>query len=79
MTRAWPVPLIVAAVVFTFVMATTPPGFRAITDIMFGSPRGINADAAAYALGAAASLALLALLVAALLLGLVEIAMRRRR
>ena len=71
-------PLAIAAAVFAFVLATTPPGFRAVTDIMFGSPRGINADAAAYALGAAASLAFIALLVVALIVFLVEIAMRRR-
>jgi hypothetical protein len=72
------VPLAIAAAVFAFVLATTPPGFRAVTDSLFGSPRGINADAAAYALGAAASLAFIALLAAALLVFLVEIAMRRR-
>jgi len=78
LNRTWPVPLAIAAAVFAFVLATTPPGFRAVTDIMFGSPRGINADAAAYALGAAASLAFIALLVVALIVFLVEIAMRRR-
>ena len=79
MRRTWPIPLLASAAVFTFVLVTTPPGFRAVTDVLFGSPRGINADAAAYALGAAASLALLALLAVTLLVGLVEIAMRRWR
>ncbi len=77
MSRTWPIPLLAAAAVFTFVLLTTPPGFGAIPDVLFSSPRGLNADAAAYALGAAASLALLALLGSALIIFIVEIAMRR--
>ncbi len=76
---AWAVPLLGAALVFVFVMLTTPPGFSSVPDVLFGAPRGVNADAAAYALGAAASLALLALTALALVAGLVEIALRRRR
>ena len=52
-----------SAAVFGGVLLTTPPGFRALTDAASGAARGPNADAAAYALGAAASLALVALLV----------------
>ena len=59
----WLVPLVGALAVFCGVLLITPPGFRTITDVLFGSPRGPNADAAAFALGAAASLALVALLV----------------
>lgn len=79
MNRAWPIPLLAGAAVFSYVLLTTPPGFRALADVLFGSPRGINADAAAYALGAAASLALLALAATALVVLLVEVAMRRWR
>ena len=79
MSRAWPVPLVAALAVFTFVLLTTPPGFRAVTDVLFGSPRGVIADAAAYALGAAASLAVLVLVGFTLIIVLVEFAMHRRR
>jgi hypothetical protein len=58
----WLIPLVGALAVFCGVLLVTPPGFRTITDVLFGSPRGPNADAAAYALGAASSLALVALL-----------------
>jgi hypothetical protein len=58
----WLVPLVGAAGVFAAVLAVTPPGFAAIGDVLFSSVRGPNAEGAAYALGAAASLALLALL-----------------
>ena len=79
MRRAWPIPLVGAALVFAFVLFTTPPGFRAIPDVLLSSPRGVNADAAAYALGAASSLALVVLLGLAAITSLVEIAMRRLR
>jgi hypothetical protein len=61
----WLLPLLIAAVVFAAVLLTTPPGFAALTDVLFGQPRGPNAEAAAYALGAAGSLALIGLLVSA--------------
>jgi hypothetical protein len=54
----WLVPLVGSLAVFSGVLLTTPPGFGAITDTIFGQPRGANAEAAAYAIGAAASLAL---------------------
>ena len=79
LSRTWPIPLLGAAATFSYVLLTTPPGFRALSDILFGSPRGVNADAAAYAVGAASSLALVVLLGLALMVALVEIAMRRRR
>jgi len=73
----WVVPLVGALLVFTGVLLTTPPGFRAITDVVFGSPRGATADAAAYALGAAASLGLLTLVLAAALAVVIDLARRR--
>jgi hypothetical protein len=51
---SWLVPLTGAALVFAFVLATTPPGFTSIGTVIFSS----GADPAAYAAGAAASLAL---------------------
>jgi hypothetical protein len=60
---SWIVPLVGAAGVFSLVLLTTPPGFGTIVEVLFGSPRGGSQDAAAYALGAAASLALVTLVV----------------
>jgi hypothetical protein len=78
-TWSWAVPIAGAAAVFAAVLLTTPPGFRAISDIVLGTPRGPSADAAAYALGAAGSLALLTLLGLGLVLGAVDLAVRRAR
>jgi hypothetical protein len=58
-----------AVAVFGGVLWTTPPGFGAIVDVLLGSVRGATADAAAYALGSAGSLALVTLLVVALVCG----------
>jgi hypothetical protein len=74
----WATPLLGAAAVFVFVLVTTPPGFSSVPDVLFGSPRGVNADAAAYALGAAASLALGALLGLAVVMAAIETILRRR-
>ena len=68
-----------AAAVFSGVLITTPPGFRAISDVLLGSPRGAAADAAAYALGAASSLALVSLLLLAALGAAARAAMKLRR
>jgi len=73
------VPVLGAALVFVAVLLTTPPGFGAIGAVLFGSPRGATADAAAYAIGAAASLALLALVVLAALTAGVDFARRHGR
>jgi len=73
------VPLVGAAGAFGLVLWTTPPGFGAIGLVVFGSPRGVVADAAAYALGAAASLALLTLVVLAAILGGIDFVIRRTR
>jgi hypothetical protein len=78
-TWSWLVPIACALIVFAAVLLTTPPGFRAISDILLGSPRGPSADAAAYALGAAGSLGLLTLLVVGLVLGAIDLAVRRGR
>ena len=76
---SWLVPIVGAGLVFTAVLLTTPPGFEAISDILFGLPRGPNADAAAYALGAAGSLALLTLLALGLVLGAIDLAIQHWR
>jgi hypothetical protein len=74
----WVSPLVGAAVVFLAVVWITPPGFGAIADVVLGSPRGPSADAAAYVLGAAGSLALSTLLVLALVSVGIEFALRLR-
>jgi hypothetical protein len=66
-------------VVFGFVLWVTPPGFGAIAEVVFGSPRGPNADSAAYVLGAAGSLALVTLGVLAVVSVGIECVLRRRR
>ena len=74
---SWTVPLVGAALVFVAVLLTTPPGFGAIPDVIFMAGRGPTADAAAYALGAAASLSLLTLIVLAVACGTVDLALRK--
>jgi hypothetical protein len=74
----WLGPLVGAAIVFVAVLWTTPPGFGAIAVVVFGSPRGTNADSAAYVLGSAASLALVTLLVLTLVSVGIEFALRLR-
>lgn len=76
-TWSWVVPLVAAALAVTFVLASTPPGFTAVGDVVFGTPRGMAADAAAYALGSAASLGLLMLIVMGLLCAALDLAVRR--
>jgi hypothetical protein len=44
---SWLVPVLGAALVFAGVLLTTPPGFGAIGLVLFGSPSGAVADAAA--------------------------------
>jgi hypothetical protein len=74
---SWLVPLLAAAGVFAGVLATTPPGFRAIADVALATPRGPHADAAAYAIGSAASLALVTLVMLAGLIGGIDFVRRR--
>jgi hypothetical protein len=57
--------LVVAVAVFAGVLLVTPPGLAAIVDVLVGPTRGTRAMASAYAVGAAASLGLLTLLVVA--------------
>jgi hypothetical protein len=59
----WAVPLGASFMVLALVLLLTPPGFASIGDVVFGLQRGARAEAAAYALGAAASLSLLTLLI----------------
>jgi hypothetical protein len=75
MAWTWLVPLVGAAAVFGFVLATTPPGFASIGTVIFSS----GADAAAYAAGAAASLALLTLLVLGVACAAAHVLIRRLR
>jgi hypothetical protein len=75
---SWLLPVLGAALVFVAVLVTTPPGFGAIGAVLFGSPRGAIADAAAYAIGAAASLALVALVVLAAITQTIEALAGRR-
>jgi hypothetical protein len=78
-TWTWVLPVLGAAAVFGAVLSTTPPGFATISEVLFGLPRGATADAAAYALGSAGSLALVALLVLAAGCELFAFVMRRFR
>jgi hypothetical protein len=74
---SWIVPLLGAALVFVAVLLTTPPGFGAISNVVFFAPRGPTADAAAYALGAAASLALATLVILGVACGGLDFALRK--
>jgi hypothetical protein len=76
---SWIVPLLGAGVVFCAVLLTTPPGFNAITQVLFVAPRGPSADAAAYALAAASSMALVTLLLLAVACGVLDLFLRRVR
>ena len=71
-TWSWVVPLAATAAVFAGVLVTTPPGFRSLYDLALGTVRGPSADAALYAVGAAASLALVALVVLAAVFGALD-------
>jgi hypothetical protein len=75
----WLTPVLGAALVFAGVLWLTPPGFGAIGEVVFGSPRGPSADAAAYVLGAAGSLALVTLGVLAVAAIGIDFALRHRR
>jgi len=75
---SWIVPVVGAALVFSGVLLTTPPGFGAIRDVIVVAPSGPSADAASYALGAAASLALVTLVILGVACGGLELLLRRR-
>jgi hypothetical protein len=73
------VALVGAAAVFSAVLLTTPPGFGGISDLLIvGASRGPNTEGAAYAVGAASTLALFTLL-ALTALGYAVDALRRGR
>jgi hypothetical protein len=76
---SWIIPLVGAGAVFGVVLVTTPPGFLALAQVVVGPPTGQNPDAAAYALGAAASLALGALLFLAAICFVLDTTVRRLR
>ena len=61
-------PLLGAGVVFCFVLSTTPPGFVALQTAVLST----GTDPAAYAAGAAASLALLTLMLLAIICGIAD-------
>jgi hypothetical protein len=72
-TWSWLIPLACAAAVFGFVLATTPPGFGSIGTLVFST----GADPAAYAAGAAASLALLTLIGVGAVCAGIDVVVRR--
>jgi hypothetical protein len=74
---SWMVPLAGATLVFFGVLLTTPPGFGAVRDVILLAPSGSGADAAAYALGSAASLALVTLAVVGVACGSLEVLLRK--
>ncbi len=76
---SWVTPLGVAALVFSGVLVSTPPGFGAIAQVLVFRESGPLGDAAAYALGAAASLAFVALVGVATCCRVLLVAMRHRR
>ena len=73
----WLIPLAAALAVFTLVLLITPPGFGSLPDLLFGAARGPNAEAAAYALGAAATLALAVLVALSALCFVIGLVRRR--
>jgi hypothetical protein len=74
---AWVVPLVAAMLVFSGVLLVTPPGFGTFADLL-NQPRGARAEAVAYALGAAGSLALITLLVLWAACAMLDALVRRR-
>jgi len=69
------VPLLGAGAVFCFILATTPPGFVALETAVLST----GTDPAAYAAGAAASLALLTLVLLAIICGIADLLVGRLR
>jgi hypothetical protein len=74
---SWIVPLVGAALVFIGILLSTPPGFGAFSSVLFFAPRGPSSDAAAYALGSAASLALVALVMLSIMCGALDLVLRK--
>jgi hypothetical protein len=72
------VSLLLAGVVFAGVLLSTPPGLVSLPDLVLGPARGARGAAEAYAVGAAASLSLLVLLVCGGVVALSKLVGRRR-
>ena len=70
--------LLTAGVVFIGVLLSTPPGLVSLPDLVLGPARGARGAAEAYAVGAAASLSLLTLLVLAGFVALWKLVARGR-
>jgi hypothetical protein len=73
----WIVPLLGAALVFSAVLLTTPPGFRSLADLVVTAGAGPTSDAAAYAVATAATLALITLLVLGAACGGLDLMLRK--
>ena len=70
--------LLAAGLVFVGVLLDTPPGLVSLPDLVLGPARGARGAAEAYAVGAAASLSLLVLLVTAAGVAVWKFVVRRR-
>jgi hypothetical protein len=70
--------LVAAGVVFCGVLLSTPPGLVSLPDLMLGPARGARGAAEAYAVGAAAALSLLSLLLTAGVVALWKLVVRQR-
>ena len=64
------VSLLAATAVFVLVLSCTPPGFASLPELLIGPARGARGAAEAFAVGAAATLALATLLLVAGVLSL---------
>jgi hypothetical protein len=73
------VSLLAAGAVFVGVLLSTPPGFISLPELILGPARGARGAAEAYALGAAATLALATLLLSAGVLSLAANLVGRKR
>jgi hypothetical protein len=72
------VSLVAALAVFCGVLLSTPPGLVSLPDLLLGPARGARGAAEAYAVGAAASLSLLTLMVTAGVVALWKLVARQR-
>jgi hypothetical protein len=70
--------LVAALAVFCAVLLSTPPGLVSLPDLLLGPARGARGAAEAYAVGAAATLSLVTLLVTAGVVALSKLVVRQR-
>jgi hypothetical protein len=70
--------LLLAGLVFAGVLLSTPPGLVSLPDLVLGPARGARGAAEAYAVGAAASLALAVLVVSGAVVAFSKLVRRRR-